>query len=320
MTNTDTITIDGQAYDAVTGLPVSKDHATKVSAPVAHAPSHHSPAAKLHGGPQHSVTLRRSAVKKPVPQKHAIVGHSGVKHMDIARPRHASVTRFAPHPAGALHPRPAAPKSMDIGPVTHPHVARAHAQSAAKSHSPAHTPAAVIKNEALKTAIEKTHKDKPLKTRFRSRQRVIAVLSAALAIVLLGGYLTYLNMPALSVRVAAAQAGIDANYPSYRPDGYALNGPVTYSSGKVAMNFKANGGNQSFTINQSKSNWDSTALLDDYVSPRAGSDYIPYTENGLTIYTYGDNAAWVNGGILYTIEGNAPLSSTQMRQIATSLL
>jgi hypothetical protein len=154
----------------------------------------------------------------------------------------------------------------------------------------------------------------------RSRQRVVAILSATLAIVLLGGYVTYLNMPALSVRVAAAQAGIDAGYPNYRPDGYALNGPVTYSQGEVAMNFKANGGNQTFTLNQSKSGWDSAALLDNYVTPKAGSDYTPYTERGLTIYTYGNNAAWVNGGILYTIQGNAPLSSTQMREIATSLL
>ena len=39
-------------------------------------------------------------------------------------------------------------------------------------------------------------------------------------------------MPTLSVRVAASQAGIDASYPSYRPDGYALNGPVTYGDGR----------------------------------------------------------------------------------------
>lgn len=127
-------------------------------------------------------------------------------------------------------------------------------------------------------------------------------------------------MPNLSVRVAAAQAGINAGYPNYHPDGYALAGPVTFSDGRVSMNFKANGGNHTFTINQSKSGWNSDAVLDNYVSPRAGSSYIPYTERGLTIYTYDNNAAWVNGGILYTVEGDAPLSSEQIRRIATSLL
>lgn len=319
MTKTDTIIIDGQAYDAISGLPADAAPAVKPVVPVVHAPAHPTVAAKIHSGPQRSVTLQRKPVKKPVPAKHTILGHPQVKHMDIARPRHQSVAKFAPHPVGAL--RPAASATPDIGPITHPHVAKAHALAQAKSQPLSRSiTAAEIKNKAVKDAIEKTHKQAPLKNRFGSRQRIVAILSATLAVVLLGGYITYLNMPALSVRVAAAQAGIDANYPSYRPDGYALNGPVTYSAGKVAINFKANGGNQKFTINQSKSSWDSEALLDNYVSPRAGSNYIPYAENGLTIYTYGDNAAWVNGGILYTIEGNAPLSSSQMREIATSLL
>jgi hypothetical protein len=211
---------------------------------------------------------------------------------------------------------------MDIGPAVHPHVAKAHAKSAAKEHALTRTlpTAQEIKHEAVKTAVANTKKRLPLKERLQPRQRMAGTFAAALALVLLGGYFTYLNMPALSVRVAAAQAGINASYPDYHPDGYALNGPVTYGDGRVAMNFKANGGNQEFTVSQSKSSWDSEAVLDDYVSPRAGSSYIPYTERGLTIYTYNNNAAWVNGGILYTVEGNAPLSSEQLRKIATSLL
>jgi hypothetical protein len=319
MTKTDTVIIDGQAYDAVTGMPVQKQPAVSLSVQSTHVTVHQTGAIKVHSGPQHSITLQRKVVKKPVPLKHSIVGHPQVKHMDIARPRHQGVAKFAPHPVGAL--QPSAVGTPDIGPITHPHVAKAHAHSIAKEQQlAASISAADIKNQAVKNAVEKTHKQGPLKNRFRSRQRIVAILSATLAVVLLGGYLTYLNMPALSVRVAAAEAGIDASYPDYRPDGYALNGPVTYSQGKVAMNFKANGGNQTFSIDQSKSSWDSGALLDNYVSPRAGSNYIPYSENGLTIYIYGNNAAWVNGGILYTIEGDAPLSSTQMREIATSLL
>ncbi|MDB5183685.1 MAG: hypothetical protein JWO07_366 [Candidatus Saccharibacteria bacterium] len=322
MTKTDTISIDGQAYDAASGLPVSdKSAAPEPSSSVASPVTvHSSPATSIHGGPQRSVTLHRKALKKPIPMKHTILTHHNPsKVMDISRPTHSNVSRFAPHPVGAL--KPTKPALSDIGPVTHPHVAKAHARSQAKHDSLSRTiTAAEIKDQAIRTSVQNTHKQAPLKSRFRSRQRVVAILSATLAIVLLGGYVTYLNMPALSVRVAAAQAGIDANYPDYRPDGYALNGPVTFSDGKVSMNFKANAGAQRFTIEQSKSGWDSNALLDNYVAPHAGADYIPYTERGLTIYTFGDNAAWVNGGILYTIEGDAPLSSSQMRRIATSLL
>lgn len=320
MTNSDNVTIDGQQYDPVSGLPVSSEPAAKPSASAKSITVRPATAKVLHGGPQKSVTLHRKSLKKPVPLNRTVLKyHNAPKLMDVARPRHTQVAKFAPHPVGALEP--AAPKSIDIGPVTHPHVAKAHAKSLAKEQALTKSiTASEVKDQAVKTAVANTHKQAPLKNKFRPRQRIIAVLSAVLAVVLLGGYVTYLNMPALSVRVAAAQAGIDANYPDYRPDGYALNGPVTYSDGKVSMNFKANAGNQDFTLNQSKSGWDSQALLDNYIAPHAGSDYIPYTERGLTIYTYGDNAAWVNGGILYTIEGNAPLSSSQMRRIATSLL
>jgi hypothetical protein len=322
MTKSETITIEDQVYDALTGLPVS---ASTPSSSIKVTVSSHkqlSTATTLHGGPQRSVTLQRKFLKKPVPLKHQIVKHASAKHMDIARPaqtaqRNGTIRRFAPHPAGAL----AAPQApVDIAPVAHPHVVKAHARSATAVSPVRASNASELKENVIRNAIANTHKKPALKDRLRVKQRTAGIVGATFALVLLAGYFTYLNMPALSVRVAAAQAGIDASYPNYRPDGYALNGPVTYSDGKVAMNFKANGSNDAFTVSQSKSGWDSAALLNNYVSPKAGSDYIPYTERGLTIYTYGDNAAWVNGGILYTIEGDAPLSSSQMRRIATSLL
>lgn len=153
----------------------------------------------------------------------------------------------------------------------------------------------------------------------RRLPRIMSVASASLALLLLGGYFTYLNMPSLSVRVAAAQAGVNASYPSYHPDGYSLNGPVAYTQGQVNMKFASNSGPQNFTVTQSKTSWDSSAVLDNYIKEKAGDNYITYDEHGLTIYTYGGNAAWVNGGVLYTITGDAPLSGDQIRHIATSM-
>lgn len=324
MTNTGNITIDGQQYDAATGLRVGgateKAVPKAVSAPAISAK--HTPAKQLHVSPQRSQTLRRSVLKKPATSHPLIQNHKPrVRSLDITP--HPQVRKFAPHPVGAIKPQP---RAMDIGPVVHPHVAKAHAKSAAKAAAAAAPLASTIpaakdiKEHAVKSAVERTQKRQPLKSRLLPKQRVASVVAATFALVLLGGYFTYLNMPTLSVRVAAAQAGIDASYPNYHPDGYALAGPVAYADGRVSMNFKANGGNQAFTLNQSKSSWDSDAVLDNYVTPRAGTTYIPYTERGLTIYTYKNNAAWVNGGILYTVEGDAPLSSEQIRRIATSLL
>jgi hypothetical protein len=126
-------------------------------------------------------------------------------------------------------------------------------------------------------------------------------------------------MPNLSVRVAAAQAGIDATFPEYRPVGYRLDGPVAYQSGEVSMRFASNSAPIAFSLNQSKSSWDSAALLEKYVNPRSKGNYATYSDAGLTIYTYGTDAAWVNGGILYTVEGNALLSNEQIRRLATSM-
>jgi hypothetical protein len=46
-----------------------------------------------------------------------------------------------------------------------------------------------------------------------------------------------------------------------------------------------------------------------------------FLDKGKTIYLYnnGANAAWVNGGVLYQITGNANLSSDQIVSIADSL-
>lgn len=318
-----TIVIGGREYDAVTGLPVAAGASTTPAQPktdritVVHA------AKKVHHTTQRSTALNRKFVGKPQSLRSDIIVHrtKPVASQTIHAAKHPQVRRFAPHPTAAVTPKP----QVHSAPAAHPAVAKAHALSAHKAQhgSTPHTPqsASHIKNEALARAVANVPKPgKPHKPSFFKRQRAGSIVAATFALVLLGGYFTYLNMPSLSVRVAAAQAGINAAYPDYRPDGYALHGPVTYADGRVSMNFKANASEANFTVNQSQSSWDSSAVLDNHVLPKAGSSYMPFTERGLTIYTYSNNAAWVNGGILYTIEGDAPLSNEQIRRIATSLL
>ncbi|OGL21772.1 hypothetical protein A2707_00245 [Candidatus Saccharibacteria bacterium RIFCSPHIGHO2_01_FULL_45_15] len=350
MSEAKTITINGRHYDAHSGLMVDSPGIAVTPQP-SHAPSKHAhpsvTAKQIHSTTQRSSTLNRRTIKRP---EHKIIVKNNSVHKIIPRTTPSAhrpsiqstdsrITKFAPHPVATQ--QTTRQRSMDIGPAVHPHVTKAHAISKAKANIPlpvapsprvpqqqhaakaatVHPTAHTIKETALATAVANTTKHKPVKKQFLKRHpRTFSIVTASIALVMLGGYFTYLNMPSLSVRVAAAQAGVNATYPSYQPDGYSLNGVVGYSKGQVSMKFAANGGPQNFTINQTKSSWDSSAVLDNYVSPRAGVSYIPYTERGLTIYTYDNNAAWVNGGVLYTIEGNAPLSSEQIRRIATSLI
>ncbi len=306
-----TISINGVHYDANSGLPNKRSTA----APAARH------AASVHHKTQRSTTLNRHFTTQPAKRAPKVASASTHAAPAVAHARHPQVAKFARNPQPLSRP----PRTMqDIAPATHPHVAKAHHVAAAQHAQPVahHTPARVLKDQAIATALANAApaKKAPKKAKFYSkRSRIVSVASASLAVALLAGYFTYLNMPALSVRVAAAQAGIDASYPEYRPSGYQLNGPVAYSGGQVSMKFKATAGPQQFALNQSKSSWDSTALLANYVDPASKGDYSTYSDAGITVYTFGSNAAWVNGGILYTLDGDAPLSNDQIRHIATSM-
>ncbi len=285
-------------------------------------------ATKLHSLTQKSQTLYRRATQKPTsntaqPRR---VGRS----MDIARSKH--VTHFVPHTTTPQPTKPVTPQkpSLDISPTRHPLAARVEAirnkaqtQATVASQAIAKS-AKTIKEEAIAEALSRISEEKVKQANNLKRQsKKIRKISIIVGIILLiiFGFIVYFNMPSLSVSIANAQAGISATYPEYHPDGYSPSGPVTYSDGQVTINFHANTGDSKYTINQTKSPWDSSAVKNQ-VSKDAGNAVVnTFEERGLTIYTYGGNAAWVNGGILYNIafSGEAPLSVDQIRRIATSL-
>ena len=153
---------------------------------------------------------------------------------------------------------------------------------------------------------------------FKSKRFAITASMAVVALAILG-YLVYLNMPDLSARVAAMQAGIEKSYPSYVPATYRLDGLVKEDNGRITMNFK-NDADDKFTLQEEKSSWDSAAVLANYVKKNWGSDYSIAKGQGLTIYISGSNAAWVNGGVLYIItDTGGHLNSNDLHDIAVSL-
>ncbi|CAN5391911.1 hypothetical protein BH10PAT4_BH10PAT4_1450 [soil metagenome] len=310
MTKDSVVTINGQQYDSITGLPVaggSSEARTKRT----------TPAASIHASLQRSKTLVRRVTKKPLP----ISGHKP-KHpgqtMDIARS--SKIVRFAPHPVS--QPMPTVVSKPDLRVASHPMLTKAkkhHAMKTAAKQPPVSKSSQDIKNEAIAAALAKPPVKQARKRFYQRHPRAITIVSLSVVIALLAGYFTYVNLPSFSVRVAAASAGIDATFPEYRPDGYGLSGGPQWSDGQVTLNFVANTGTSKFTIKQVRSSWDSPAVLDNIVRKKVGENYITNQEKGLTIYTYSGSAAWVNGGILYTIDGDAPLSSDQIRHIATTM-
>ncbi|MDR3298192.1 MAG: hypothetical protein LBT19_02395 [Candidatus Nomurabacteria bacterium] len=223
-----------------------------------------------------------------------------------------------------------------VTPATQHPVARlANARTAArKAEPPRHLSAQELKDRAIQQALrrvstmnedqtvevqekmsESITKKKPF---WQKRKLAIALAMSAVSIALLG-YLVHINLPDLSVKVAAMQTGIDGAYPSYIPKNYRLDGLVSEKDGKITMNFSGKD-SASFTLTEEKSNWDSSAVLANFVTPKWENEYSIVKGQGLTIYVAGSNAVWVNGGILYFIEDtNNFLTKQQLHDIAVSL-
>jgi hypothetical protein len=121
------------------------------------------------------------------------------------------------------------------------------------------------------------------------------------------------------MKVAASRAGFDASLPGYTPDGFSFHGPVAYNSGKVVVDFTSNTDDSRYQVAQQESNWDSKSLLENVVKEKTDK-YLTFEDRGLTIYVYdGQNATWVNGGVMYTIISESKLNTEQLINIATSI-
>lgn len=330
-----TVTINGVKYDRHTGLPITKQPATTASQTTKQSQSRDvQHAHAVHHRTQKSKTLNRRYVQRtePTPKPAATSVHV---HTEPTPSKH-TITRFtrsmdiapAPKaPAKSAHTSAAVQRSVDLAPTVHPMVQRVAAAAPAKPSATVPKPSQILKQEAIQKSLDaatpakhRRHREKAAKHPVKARRaHALRLATAGTALFLVAGYFTYLNMPNLSVRVAAAQAGINASYPSYRPSGYSLSGPVAFNDGQVSMKFAMNGTNRNFTLTQVKSSWDSSAVQSNHVIPAAGSNYDAMQVNGLTIYTYDNNAAWVNGNILYTITGDNSLTPDQIQRIATSL-
>ncbi len=299
---------------------------------------------------QKSTTLSRRHVAAPSHAKRRLASRPDITR-DTSIPMSVHVNKFAPA-APVVLPQPT---KRDRPVEPHPTVVRAQARAAEQPHQTSRTtarrspatshhhstriikpnhlpatqpavtlapkPAAVLKNEAITEALQRaTAPQKAPRRAKKSKSRVgrwLQVTSVGLAIMLIGGYFTYLGMPNISTRIAAIQSGINAKYPGYRPTGYALSGPITFKSGEVRMKFAYADGGQSYTITQQKSSLNSAALKETLTAD--GGDVQTTTAGGLTIYSTDRTASWINGGVLYQITLGGALSSEQVTKIATSL-
>lgn len=149
--------------------------------------------------------------------------------------------------------------------------------------------------------------------------RPLKVAVVVVLLLLVGGYVWQVNYPNLALKIASARAGLTANLPNYVPSGWSIDSNIVSGAGKVSYVIQSGGSSQRIQVTQSKTNWDSQALLENFVQSQA-SDYTAVQAQGLVIYLYGDHATWINHGSWFSLDGaGSGLSQDQLVKIALNL-
>ena len=122
----------------------------------------------------------------------------------------------------------------------------------------------------------------------------------------------------LQLRQASAKTGFTTSLPAYHPAGFSL-GQMSYNSGIFASEFHSKNNNQTYTVTQRSSSWNTQELLNSYVSS-TDPNYQVIQLGSRTIYLYGiGNATWVSKGVWYQINSDGSLNESQLIDVANSL-
>jgi len=179
----------------------------------------------------------------------------------------------------------------------------------------------VVKNNLQANVLTNQVQQSKNPSKLKKHGGKVASVGLSLAgVILLGIYVWQINYPNLALKVAGSKAGISASMPSYLPNGWKISGDIQANPGSINYKLASADGDKSVSINEVRSDWDSQALAENYLSPNADK-YTALQSEGLTIYIYNNNqASWVNHGTWYRIEGqDHGLSRDQIIKMATSL-
>lgn len=273
-----------------------------------------SEAVTVHRKTSSSTTLNRKYVRRPE-QKSVEELAAEYKAAQLKRRqaiadqmnKEAAMKRFTKHPLQvsaeqkmrAIKSTPEEPRKLSAKELKEQAIAKALSQ--------------VVNNSSEKQ--EKELKAKPK----LSFGRIVFAFSCAAILVFGITYIVNRNISDFSFRVNAMQSGFDATYPKYIPSNYNMN-EITSEEGSIAISFKNNETGYNFTISESKTSWDLSALITEYVKPNFGTSYKPTQKNNITIYYTDTDAVWIHGGILYELSFNyKSLTKNQISRIADSL-
>lgn len=304
-------------------------------------------ATKVHHKTEKSHTLMRTVVKKPTATKIHAKTSATTPLVSNERNTHPEALVEAVKPGRVLRANAISQSSLiskfgakaasiktEVLPVrqapSHATAAVPHSSQKMPTTQQSSTVAPQRAREPFQSALENatSHQQPKLKkvrTHHKIAQklhvspRIVSAAGFTIVALAVGGFFAYQNLPELTMKIAATRAGLRASLPSYQPSGFSLAGPIQYAPGQVTINYKSHSDKRQFNVVQKNSSWNSETLLENFVTT-TNQPYQTYQANGRTIYIYdGTKATWVDGGVWYSIDGEASLNSDQLLRIAGSL-
>ena len=255
-------------------------------------------------------------VVEPVSVPTVLPTQQGKSMVDIAPRAVLQVDTIAAPTALPTSPVATSPAPIATAPQPSVQPAATAAPASVAPEAPKITPV-MSRDDALKLALGDTAPAIAQPAATPGVARPLALVMSVMAFVMLGAYLWQSNYPAFALKLASVRSGVEAAAPAYLPSGWVVTRDVT--SGDGSLIYKLQNQDKAMIVSQQKTEWDSQALLEQYILVKS-QDYLALQAQGLTIYIYGNNqAAWVNHGIMYKIEGDHGLDQDQIIRVATSL-
>lgn len=356
---TSVIEINGSRYDATTGKLISAtissvnnvknqviDGFVKAPAAISQKKKSSNPkpirrtvkqgASHLHKRTQKAQTLMRGAVKNPASNFNSRLQHlTAIPRPDTQlraklTPKHPRVEHYGNPIKSAHDARPNVIHAKTV--PRHHHQATHVKQNTVSAPLPSMVTSAshhklerlldeaLTKADAHKQALQ-YHAAKHFwqKPNFRGRYKILTFSLVVIAVLALGFFVVWQKVPQVSVKLAGTKAGVSATVPKYTPSGYKPAAPAAAQQKAVKIDYKSTDGAQSYTITQQPSNLSSTSLSQSVVPQNTPVQTSQVDGNTVYIYGPNNNAAWVNNGVLYTIDSQANLSSDQVLNIVKGL-
>lgn len=297
---------------------------------------HRSPVAAnhtKHHRTEHSKTLMRNAVTRPVPSLHKQLGTKGtlqhavpsllvpkksVASLDDARLARAQTTARSPLVAHhtsqmpqKIHPLLA---SLSVQPVPEP---TAVPPTIAPAPEPPSNKPTDIFEHALANATNFVD-TQAQRAHFRkhARRHITSMAAGTLALLVIAGFAAYQNTPGLQFKVASLQAGVATAMPDLKAAGFAYNGAAA-KNGKLVVGFTDH--TAQFQLTQQATNFSSSDMIQNIGATDASGtpNYSVVKAGGTDVYRFDNtNATWVKNGTWYTVTGTGALSDKQVQALA----